>query len=294
MSHMLVVLAGAAELPSVLRQVDVIHDVVKERLALKLAQADFAVSPEQLLIRVFKYENELEVWGRPPEETKFKHIHTYAIAPLPRSDLELSDKASLGPKQQSGDLRVPEGFYRLLYHNPWSQFHLSLAMGYPNAADAIRGWQAGIIDEETKNSVVQWWRQNLGEISTVLRAGAPTIWGGPSGALGNQIFIHGGSATIGCIPIGDIGIEELFSLTDPRRVGGTQVHIFPCRLTNPELKPRIDVIAAEQPAIAEFWNTLIPPLDHFDRERTLPVVRVDPQTGAYITGNSTRDDLIDI
>ncbi|MDP6338044.1 MAG: hypothetical protein QF562_05735 [Verrucomicrobiota bacterium] len=28
--------------------------------------------------------------------------------------------------------------------------------------------------------------------------------------MGFDIFIHGGSATIGCIPIGDAGIEEVF------------------------------------------------------------------------------------
>ena len=39
--------------------------------------------------------------------------------------------------------------------------------------------------------------------------------------LGFDIFIHGGSATIGCIPIGDAGIEEVFLMVS--EVGKEQV-----------------------------------------------------------------------
>ena len=79
-----------------------------------------------------------------------------------------------GPKLREGDGQIPEGIYAIEYLNPNSQFHLSMKLNYPNAFDKAKGKADG------------------------------------RDRLGFDIFIHGGSATIGCIPIGDAGIEELF------------------------------------------------------------------------------------
>lgn len=96
-----------------------------------------------------------------------------------------------GPKRQEGDKQVPEGRYGVEYLNPNSRFHLSFKITYPNARDRARAQRAGITQP------------------------------------GSDIFIHGGAVSIGCIPIGDAYIEELFtlvSLTGPENV---QVLIFP-------------------------------------------------------------------
>ena len=82
----------------------------------------------------------------------------------------------LGPKLKEGDRQIPEGIYGIQYLNPNSSYYLSIKLDYPNAFDRAK---AGA--EERTN-------------------------------LGGDIFIHGKSATIGCIPIGDQGIEELFYL----------------------------------------------------------------------------------
>ena len=46
-----------------------------------------------------------------------------------------------GPKMQIGDRQSPEGFYYLTAGslNPWSSYHLSLNLGYPNAYDRAKG-----------------------------------------------------------------------------------------------------------------------------------------------------------
>ena len=46
-----------------------------------------------------------------------------------------------GPKMQTGDGQSPEGFYYLTAGslNPWSSYHLSLNLGYPNAFDRAKG-----------------------------------------------------------------------------------------------------------------------------------------------------------
>jgi murein L,D-transpeptidase YafK len=42
--------------------------------------------------------------------------------------------------------------------------------------------------------------------------------------LGNDIFIHGKNVTVGCIPIGDKNIEEVFYLVS--KVGKQNTHVI--------------------------------------------------------------------
>lgn len=53
----------------------------------------------------------------------------------------------VGPKERDGDLRTPEGWYRLNRRNPRSEYFLSIEISYPNAADLHRAhlhhWQPG-------------------------------------------------------------------------------------------------------------------------------------------------------
>ncbi|WNJ18422.1 L,D-transpeptidase family protein [Pontibacter sp. G13] len=82
----------------------------------------------------------------------------------------------LGPKLKQGDLQIPEGIYQIEYLNPNSRYHLSAKISYPNEFDRKMAQKDG--------------RTNLG----------------------GDIFIHGKAVTIGCIPIGDRAIEELYLL----------------------------------------------------------------------------------
>jgi murein L,D-transpeptidase YafK len=49
----------------------------------------------------------------------------------------------LGPKQVEGDHKTPEGNYVIDAKNPHSQFHLSLHISYPSAADKERARTMG-------------------------------------------------------------------------------------------------------------------------------------------------------
>lgn len=53
----------------------------------------------------------------------------------------------IGHKQQEGDERTPEGLYTIETRNPHSDYHLSLKISYPNAADKeaarVRGVSPG-------------------------------------------------------------------------------------------------------------------------------------------------------
>lgn len=96
-----------------------------------------------------------------------------------------------GPKLHEGDDQVPEGIYRIVSLNPRSRFHVSMALNYPNDFDR----EHARFDH----------RYDLGE----------------------NIYIHGNSVSVGCIAIGDIAIEELFVLVYKTGLEHVEVIIAP-------------------------------------------------------------------
>lgn len=80
-----------------------------------------------LFIRVFKKTNELELWLR-QDGGRYKLFKTYSVC---------HRSGSLGPKLETGDKQSPEGFYTITpgQMNPWSNFHLSFNLGFPNEYD---------------------------------------------------------------------------------------------------------------------------------------------------------------
>ncbi len=119
----------------------------------------------------------------------------------------------IGPKRAEGDLQVPEGFYHIDRFNPLSSFHLSLGINYPNASDKILGKEKP----------------------------------------GSDIFIHGSDVTVGCVPLTDDKIKEVYALAVQARNGGQkqiEVHIFPFELTDNKLNRHL-----ENPSYT-FWKSL--------------------------------------
>lgn len=155
----------------------------------------------------------------------------------------LASSGGPGPKRREGDRQVPEGFYRIDRFNPQSAFHLSLGIDYPNAADRILSHRE---------------------------------------RPGGDIFIHGKMVTIGCLPLGDAGIEELYVLALDARDRGQKsipVHIFPARMSGePWAK-----FSAAHPELQAFWAQLQPAYQAFEGTRRLPEIAVDAK-GGYVVG----------
>ncbi|MBC8050991.1 MAG: hypothetical protein H7X92_12730 [Chitinophagales bacterium] len=84
-----------------------------------------------IFVRIFKEENELEVWKQ-MADGRFEHFKTYPICKW---------SGELGPKVKQGDKQAPEGFYTVRpgQLNPNSQFHLAFNLGYPNDYDRSNG-----------------------------------------------------------------------------------------------------------------------------------------------------------
>jgi murein L,D-transpeptidase YafK len=149
----------------------------------------------------------------------------------------------LGPKRRMGDLQVPEGFYFIDEFNPQSAYHLSLRVDYPNLADRMR-------------------RQPF--------------------ALGGDIYIHGGCETVGCVPIEDENIQEVYWIAAQAMEAGQNiipVHIFPARLDPQRLQWLAETFRPE-PELLDFWRNLADGYAFFEETRLVPWVTVG-QDGRY-------------
>jgi len=146
---------------------------------------------------------------------------------------------NLGPKRQQGELQVPEGFYHINLFNPNSKYHLSMQINYPNKLDL----------RQTTN---------------------------PDNP-GNLIFIHGGCASIGCVAIGDEGIEELYWIAlEAKNAGQSKipVHIFPCHMKSLRFKIK-RYLERDNPSLLNFWANVKTGFDYFEKHKQLPSISVN-------------------
>lgn len=130
----------------------------------------------------------------------------------------------LGPKRLQGDYQVPEGIYNVERFNPASSYHLSLGLDYPNASDKYF---------------------SLGKDP------------------GNDIFIHGDCVTVGCLPMTDEKIEEIYTWAVLAKTAGQStipVYIFPI-VMNATGMEKLRLRANGEPVISAFWNNLKPVYD---------------------------------
>ena len=204
--------------------------VVDEMLSIKgISTTNFEV-----FFRAFKQEQKFEIWAKNKAEITFKLIKTYDFC---------AATGILGPKRQSGDRQMPEGFYTIDAFNPTSNYYLSFRVNYPNASDK--------------------------KFADSLNPG-------------DNIFVHGSCITIGCIPVGDENIKEIYLLA-ARAKGGEQeipIHIFPNKMTN-ENYNSLNSQFASNALLLEFWSWLKPGFDAFEKSNIVPVIAID-DAGKYV------------
>ena len=150
----------------------------------------------------------------------------------------------LGPKRREGDLQVPEGFYYINEFNPNSDYHFSLGINYPNQSD---------------------------------------LYYTDSKSPGGEIYIHGKCATVGCIPILNNPIEELYVLANIVRKQGQDfipVHIFPVRFTNENSFKVLQSHTAQNNSYQDFVSQLKEVFDYFEQYKQLPIVGIN-EKGVY-------------
>ena len=136
----------------------------------------------------------------------------------------------LGPKRTYRDGQVPEGFYHVDRFNPESSYHLSFGINYPNSSDKTQS---------------------------------------KSSNLGGNIFIHGACVTIGCLPMTDDKIEEIYLYTIHAKNNGQQeipVYLFPFKM-NDETFKEVKKNYKTKPKLVRFWENLKTGYDIFQKEK---------------------------
>lgn len=144
----------------------------------------------------------------------------------------------LGPKRKEGDYQMPEGYYHIDRYNPNSSYHLSLGLNYPNQSDRVFANKF---------------------------------------SPGGDIFIHGTCATVGCLPITNDKIKELYWMAVKAKASGQDkipVHIYPCHFN----QQNIDMLWAKygsDPQKLSFWNNIIDGYRIFEETGNIPTVSVN-------------------
>jgi len=155
-----------------------------------------------------------------------------------------SRSGQLGPKRKEGDLQVPEGFYRINMFNPTSNFHLSLGINYPNLSDK----------RKSKHP-----------------------------KPGGNIFIHGACVTIGCLPMTNERIKEIYLYAVHAKNNGQiniPVYIFPFRMKDDDFN-RYKATYSDNGELIDFWSNLKTGYDKFLKDPKELRVTVDPN-GDYL------------
>jgi murein L,D-transpeptidase YafK len=162
---------------------------------------------------------------------------------------------TLGPKRMEGDFQVPEGFYYVTEFNPKSTYYLSLGINYPNVSDRI--------------------------LSDSLKPGG-------------DIYIHGSCVTVGCIPITDGQIDELYILAAHAKDAGQDfipVHIFPIRYNVKRSTNYLATLTKDDPLLKQFALRLEDAFDYFEKYRQLPVVMTNDK-GDYVIDGIVRKPVV--
>lgn len=140
-------------------------------------KANVSYPPKEIALLAFKKERNIELWAK-GKSSNWNYIHAYPLTAY---------SGKLGPKLKENDLQIPEGIYHLTAFNPYSAYHLSMMINYPNEFDKTKAQKDG------RNK------------------------------LGDNIFLHGKDTSVGCLAIGNKAIDQLFLLT--RRVGLKKVKV---------------------------------------------------------------------
>ncbi|HET9057302.1 MAG TPA: L,D-transpeptidase family protein [Chitinophagaceae bacterium] len=161
---------------------------------------------------------------------------------------------TIGPKRKEGDKQVPEGFYYINEFNPNSNYHLALGLNYPNSSDRM--------------------------LSDVARRGG-------------DIYIHGSCVSIGCIPLTDEVIEEVYVIAAASKARGQDfipVHVYP---VNFKVKKSFEYLRkfTEEPSYsslaAQFKNAFY----YFEEKRQLPVVMVNARGEYVVNAPEAKDNF---
>jgi len=220
---------------------------------LKYERVNIAFSEKELVVKDMFNEKNVEY---PPKNIFFRAFKTEKIFEVWSYSLLLNkyvlihtypiceSSGVIGPKRQEGDGQVPEGFYKISIFNPESNYFLSLGINYPNRSDSI----------------------------------LTTNFSAP----GSDIYIHGNCLSIGCIPLTDDYIKEVYLMAMLAKSSGQEqidVHIFPFKFSNHLYDEWL--VNYKNTKIKNFWFNLKEGYNFFEINKLLPQISISAE-GKYL------------
>jgi murein L,D-transpeptidase YafK len=189
----------------------------------------------KILFIGYKKEKVLEIYVR----------NSSGIFTLYHSFKMCAQSGELGPKYKAGDDQTPEGFYYIDRFNPFSNFHLSLGINYPNQADKKRSNASN---------------------------------------LGGDIFIHGNCVSIGCMAMTDNTIKEIYILSVMAKNAGQNkipVIIAPFKFHDPQNSNYINSQDYQSYSNHfKLWNSIKSGIETYKKSKKSPEVTID-KVGNY-------------
>lgn len=144
----------------------------------------------------------------------------------------------LGPKRLEGDYQVPEGFYYVNQFRPNSNYHLALGVNYPNPSDRL------LADPQKP---------------------------------GGEIYVHGSCVTVGCIPITDDMIEELYVLAAVTKNEGQDyipIHVMPVMFKNDKSKEYLEKYLVDHKDYEPMVRTMEKVYYYFNQHKEIPTILI--------------------
>ena len=220
-----------------------LNDPPSGSLPLILKEKNIGYDDADNIIVIFKDELLLQLFAR--------QAHTVQEYGLISEYKIRNDRVRyLGPKSRKGDGLTPEGIYDLVFYPAlrWSDFYLAFRVTYPNDADKIRK---------------EYW--------------------GIQGKIGGDINIHGYCVSIGCVPLGNPAICELFFFLRQNMVKNNRIKvmIFPFQFDLEINQSYLEAYYQRNKKVAEFWESLNPIYTYFIENKKIPNYQIDQERGYY-------------
>ena len=101
---------------------------------------------------------------------------------------------------------------------------------------------------------------------------------------GNAIYIHGSCVSIGCIPVTDSEIEEIYMIASYAKANGEDfipVHVFPVKSSQKKQMEYLRMTTKNNPNLQKFALQLKDAYDKFEETHEVPLVLID-RKGDYV------------
>ncbi|MBU0764270.1 MAG: hypothetical protein KJ607_05495 [Bacteroidetes bacterium] len=213
-----------------------------------LEEKELVYPPAYVLFRVFKLEQEMEIWAGNTAGDSLRLIRTVHVCAIDNYPC---------PKVVQGDCKTPEGFYNcsFLYGSTYGFMWIKL--------------NTGAVDDYGKTGYGSSFKLLLDYPNALDAARTRTF--APDKSTGGEICMHGNCVTAGCISFENrvfLTVYAFAGMHDTKRFGPLQVHIFPFRFTD-KLKTMYcsDSELMDNESVLNFWNNLEEGCSFFDSIR---------------------------